>query len=320
MVATTKLDRTQLAQVLRKQHQVISREQAIACGMTDMAIRHRIRPGGAWQALFRGVYLAQTGEPGIRQRGMAALLYAGPGSVITGRAALRQHGLRGPDPAVVDVLTPIARKRESAGFVRIHRTKRIPELFCVDGALRFVLAARAVADTARDLTELRAVRAVVSDSVQGQWCTVFELARELGEGPASGSALLRRVLAEITLGVRSVTEAEFKDLIESAGLPMPMFNARLFSGSSLIAVADAWWPAACVAAEVDSREWHLSAEDWERTLRRHARMTAHGILLLHFTPKQVRTEPTQVAAALKAALQAAQNNAQPSIRALPATA
>jgi very-short-patch-repair endonuclease len=85
-------------------------------------------------------------------------------------------------------------------------------------------------------------------------------------------------------------------------------------------VADAWWPDAGVAAEVDSREWHLSPGDWERTLRRHARLTAHGILVLHFTPKQIRTEPAQVAAAIRAALDAARADRQSRVRALPASA
>jgi very-short-patch-repair endonuclease len=101
---------------------------------------------------------------------------------------------------------------------------------------------------------------------------------------------------------------------------MPMFNARLYAGQVLIAVADAWWPDAAVAAEVDSREWHLSPEDWERTLRRHARLTAHGILVLHFTPKQIRTEPAQVVAAIRAALDAGRADGQPRVRVLPASA
>jgi hypothetical protein len=88
-------------------------------------------------------------------------------------------------------------------------------------------------------------------------------------------------------------------------VPMPMFNAGLYVGQVLIAVADAWWPEAAVVAEVDPREWHLSPADWEQTLRRHARLTAHGILVLHFTPRQIRTEPAQVVAAIRAALDAA---------------
>ena len=47
-----------------------------------------------------------------------------------------------------------------------------------------------------------------------------------------------------------------------------MFNARLYVGSEFVAVPDAWWPDVGVAVEVESREWHLSPEDWERTMRR----------------------------------------------------
>jgi hypothetical protein len=59
-------------------------------------------------------------------------------------------------------------------------------------------------------------------------------------------------------GVRSVAEDEYKDLINRARLPEPMFNARLFTADgTFIATADARWPDAGVAAEVHSREWHL---------------------------------------------------------------
>jgi hypothetical protein len=59
-------------------------------------------------------------------------------------------------------------------------------------------------------------------------------------------------------------------LLKRARLPDPLFNARLYLGDQLIAVPDAWWPQAGLVAEVDSREWHLSPDDWEHTMRRHA--------------------------------------------------
>ncbi len=286
--------------------------------MSAQALRHRLRPGGPWQPLLPGVYLARTGLPSIDQRDMAALLYAGRGSVITACAALRRLGMKAPSTRYVDVLVPVSRRRQSAEFVRVQRTKRIPEYVCVNGQIRFTMAARAVADAARSMTNVRDIRAVVAGSVQQDWCRVAELAKELGDGPRPGSAGFRLVLAEVAGGVRSVTEAEFRDLVMGAGLPMPMFNARLYSGDVLLAVADAWWPDAGVAAEVDSREWHLSPEDWERTMRRHARMTAEGILVLHFTPKQIRAEPTQVISTLRAALDTRRTAGQPRVRALPA--
>lgn len=307
MTSTSSRDRSLLGELLRKQHSVIARDQALSYGMSTNALQYRIRPDGPWQTLLRGVYVAQTGTPTSDQRDMAALLYAGPGSVITGRAALRRLGVRSPRIADVDVLVPAGRQRRSSGFVRVLRTNRMPGLFCVEGQIRFALAARAVADTARSLADLRGVRAVVADSVQQGWCGLAELAEELRGGPAAGSAWLRQTLAEVTDGIRSTAEADLHDLIKRAGLPVPVFNARLYAGTELIAVADAWWPRQRVATEVDSREWHFSPEEWERTLRRHARMTARGILVLHFTPNQIRTEPAQVVAVIRAALDAEQN-------------
>jgi len=320
MTPTTKLNRALLAELLRKQHAVITRRQTTTCGMTADALWARIRPEGAWQRLLPGVYLAVTGTPTVDQRDMAGLLYAGPGSMLTAAAALRRLGLKAPRIDVVDILVPAARRRQSTGFVRVLRTTRMPEQGCISGQIRFAMAARAVADAARTLKDLGEVRAVVADSVQRRWCRVTELAEELRRGPVAGSAHLRRVLAEVADGIRSSAEADLRDLVKRAGLPMPMFNARLYAGKVLIAVADAWWPEAAVAAEVDSREWHLSPEDWERTLRRHARLTAHGILVLHFTPKQIRTEPAQVVAAIRAALDAARADGQSPVRALPASA
>ena len=320
MAASSTLDRMLLAQMLGKQHDVIARRQAISCGMSSQALRHRLRPEGPWQRLLPGVYLAGTGSPDTDQTDMAALLYAGPGSVITACAALRRLGMTAPAVRHVDVLVPVSRRRRSVDFVRVQRTKRMPDLVCASGRIHFTLAPRAVADAARGLTGVREVRAVVAASVQQGRCRVAELARELGDGPRPGSTGLRLVLAEVASGVRSVTEGEFRDLIVRAGLPVPMFNARLYSGAVLIAVADAWWPGAGVVAEVDSREWHLSPEDWERTLRRHARLTAEGILVLHFTPKQVRTEPAQVIATLRATLEAWSSAGPVRVRALPARA
>ena len=57
-----------------------------------------------------------------------------------------------------------------------------------------------------------------------------------------------------------------------------------------------------MAAEVDSRAWHFSPADWEQTMARHARMTAQGILVLHFPPGKIRTEPRLVATEIRSAL------------------
>ncbi len=310
-------DEAALRRVLRDQEQVISRTEAFNCGMSVEQVQWRIRPGGPWQRLLPGVYLAVTGDPSRAQSELAALRYAGPGSVLTGTAALRRHGVRVPESKTLIVLIPAGRGRANRSFVRVWPTARMPEFVMADGAVRFTQAARAVADASRELGSLREVRAVTADAVQRRACRLDQLIEELASAPIRGSAWLRRALAEVADGVRSVAEGDLRDLINRAQLPSPMFNPRLYLGRTFLAKPDAWWPEAGVAAEVDSREWHLSPGDWAQTMARHARMTACGILVLHFTPTQVRTQPATVATDIRSALQTGRQRPALDIRALP---
>jgi hypothetical protein len=304
MSGDAQFDRAVLAATLRAQEHVISRRQAFGCGMTRAALAHRARPGGPWQRLLDGVYLAQTGTPTVPQQEMAALLHAGPGSVLTGLAALHGLGLITAQPRSFDVLVPATRRPASVGFVTVHRTTRMPRFTC-EGHRSYALPPRAFADAARSLADLTEVRALIAGALQRGDCPLPALVRELSEGQTWDSARLRRVLAEVADGVRSVIEAEFRNLIKRARLPEPMFNPRLFTADGrFIATPDAWWPMAGVAAEVDSREWHLNPADWERTMRRHAGMSSHGILVLHFTPGRIRAESAAVVADLTETLAA----------------
>ena len=290
---------------MAKQSSVVSRGQLLALGMSDRAMQYRVRRTGPWQKLLPGVYLAATGIPSLHQKELAALLYAGPGSLITGPIALMHHSIRSGSGAVdvIDVLVPARRQRLSTSFARLHRTARMPARASSIGPVRLALAPRAVADTVRQLTELRDVRAVVADAVQLGRCTVGQLAAEFGQGPVRGSAVLRSVLAEVADGIRSTAEGDLRDLIRTARLPMPLFNPSLYDGDVFLSKPDAWWPDAGVAGEVDSRAWHLSPEDWDRTRRRHDQMAAAGIIVLHFSPREIRREPAKVARMIQGALE-----------------
>jgi len=284
---------------LRAQEHVISRRQALACGLSRDALAHRVRPDGPWQRLLPGIYLAQTGTPTVPQREMAALLHAGPESVLTGSAVLHGLGLATAKPRRIDVLVPAARRPGSVAFVKVHRTTQMPQRVIREGSRLYALPPRAFADAARFMDDLAEVRALIAGAVQRGDCPLGALVRELQDGPMRHSALLRQVLEEAAAGIRSIAEGDFLDLIKRARLPVPLFNASLYAADgTFIAKADAWWPQAAVAAEVDSKEWHLNPADWARTMRRHARMTSYGILVLHFTPSQIRTDPAAVIAAV----------------------
>lgn len=319
MARSQKLNEAALQRTLLLQEHVVSRSQAMACGITEGALRHRTRPGGPWQRMLPGVYLTLTGSPTRRHRELAALVYGGFRSTLTGTAALRHHGVRVPDMDIVTVLVPAARPRPDRAFVRVWPTTRMPDRVSTDRMIQFTRVARALADATRELGTFREVRAVVADAVQRGCCRVEWLSEELSQVPRRHSRALRQALAEVADGIRSVAEGDLRDLIGAAGLPMPLFNASLYAGEGFIAVADAWWPDAGVVVEVDSREWHLSPADWERTLRRNAAMSARGIIVLHFTPRQIREEPARVVAEIRAALAAGRRRDPLAVRASRAT-
>lgn len=216
MPRASAIDRELLRHTLGAQYGVIARGQAMACGLTDAALEYRLRPGGPWQKIVPGVYLAVTGTITANQREMTALLHAGPRSVITGASAVRRYGIRPLSSATVDVLVPLEVRRQSTSFIRVRRSARMPSRIRATGQIRFAAPGRAVADAARALTALRDVRALVADAVQQRVCSIKVLRTELDEGPVAGSGLLRRALTDVTEGILSVTEGDLKLILKRA--------------------------------------------------------------------------------------------------------
>lgn len=298
-------DRARLSALLPSQYGVVARWQALECGLTPKAIDYRLRPGGPWRAMLPGVYLTMTGTPTPEQRDMAALLYAGSQSVITGAVAVRRHRLSCAGLNLIDVLIPADVRRRSTGFVRIERTTRMPGNVYETGPIRFTAPHRAVADAARKMTSFADVQAVVCAALQRNRCTLALLVEELAEGPSAGSRSLRRALAEVSDGVRSSAEADLRKLIDHSDLEKPLYNARLYTpDGDFIAKPDAWWQRAGVAGEVDSREYHMEAADYRNTQMRHNRMESYGINVQHWLPSVITNDSRIVLSDLRRALEA----------------
>jgi hypothetical protein len=259
-----------------------------------------------------------TGTATADQRDIAALLYAGPQSVITGPVAVRRHNIRCAGLNVLDVLVPADTRRKSTGFVQIQRTTRMPGDLYTTGPIRFTSLARAVADAARGMTRFSDVQALVCEAVQRGRCTLEELVQELDQGPSAGRRWYRMALAEVSEGIRSAAEAQLKNLIDRSDLERPVYNADLYTLDGIfLGRPDAWFESAGVAGEVDSREYHMGAKDYEETTRRHNRMEAAGIHVLHWLPSTIRAEPHRVLADLRSAIAAGRKRPPLPITAIP---
>lgn len=275
--------------LVASQRGIVSRRQLLQVGVSQNELHWRIRPSGPWQVILPGVYATFTGALTQAQWWQAALLYAGESSALTGEPALQLWKIRKQENPRIPVLIDHHRQRRSRERVSIFRTERMPATRTLSG-LVVVDPVRATADACRVLGDLRGIRAVVTEALRSPRVGLDALVHEVDEGQGRGSARLRRVLTEYSVGVRSVAEAEARDKLLRLPLPAPQFNVDLLTpDGAFLARPDAYWAEASLAFEIDSRRHHSDMEDWEYTQRRHARLSAHGVMVMHASPLRIRT-------------------------------
>jgi hypothetical protein len=281
---------------LRLQEQIITRRQLIAFGVHDMTIVRKIKVGD-WQRVLPAVYSFTPFSLSTEQRRISAALYAGPLAQLTGLGALRWHGFHhAPGTDRIHVLVPHETRRRSAGFVVVQRTERLDDTVHGTDLYRVASPARAAVDACRATSDLRSARAIMAEAVQSRFASLDALEHEVAQAGRSRTALARRVLRELIDGVRSAPEADLRDLVRSSTvLPPVRWNPRLVTSEGrALPSPDGWLPDMAIALEVDSRMHHADADDWARTLQRHNVLAQYGVLVLHFTPREIREEPGRV--------------------------
>lgn len=286
-------------------------------GLGRSTIASRCRVGGPWRRMLPGVIMLSNGAPTRGDRRRAALLYAGDGSVLTGLDALELHGMnRVPSPAgPVHVLIPAQRRRAGSGRVLAERTARLP--LAVPGRWPLAPVTRAVLDFARRTADRNEVRAAIAEVVQRGGGTPAELGAELAAGSGRGTALPRSVLHEVGDGIRSAAEGSARRLVLGSGLPAPMWNVRLYDHAGrFLAMPDAWFDDVGLAWEIDSKEWHLSPVDYERTLDRRSALMAHHVIVMHTQPSKL-ARPDEVLRELRGNYTHATLRPRPQVYAVP---
>ncbi|MDT7784233.1 MAG: hypothetical protein QOF58_2652 [Pseudonocardiales bacterium] len=175
---------------------------------------------------------------------------------------------------------------------------------------------RALIDAARRECRLDVIRALIADAVQKQLCSPEDVADELRDLRLGGTALPRRVLEEISDGVRSAAEAWARSLIMDSALPVPTWNVLIRSADgSQLAIVDAWWEEVGLAWQIDSLEFHLSPSEYAHTMAQHSALLAHGVLTVHTVPSRLKKDPAKVLAELRGAYFAAAQRARPNVSA-----
>jgi very-short-patch-repair endonuclease len=313
--------REQVRDLALRQFGLITAAQLADIGVPRSTVEwHERQIGGMFSFLLPGVHRFEPSQAVAPMQYVAgAQLYGGPAAVITGAARLRRRGVKaafhpafGVDNAV-HLLVPHGSKRGSRDFVVVERTRSLPAAQ-EDGLLRLAPIYRAAVDASRRCTDEEAVRALIFEVVQRRLASPESLNDERIKGQKRGSRFVRQALESVFAGARSVPEDDLRRLLDAAGLGRMLLNARVTTAEGVfIACPDAYDPDTGVVVEVDSREHHFGIESWEATMRRHARMTAIGLRVIHVSPRRLREEPEAVIAEVWAAIGAAAPHPSPDL-------
>src|SRR4051794_16156230 len=110
----------EVARVAGRQHSLVLREQALACGLTDRMI-HRRGTTGRWVLVAPGLYRIAGVPVTWHQRALAACLVSGSGAVVSHRAAAVVWGVSGFRPGPLDITVPLGRSGRNT-LARVHRS------------------------------------------------------------------------------------------------------------------------------------------------------------------------------------------------------
>ncbi len=290
-------DKGAVARLFDTQDGLATRAQLIDLGVPASTIRHRERPDGPWRRVLRGVCASH--DRALTYLGMlrAALLFAGPGSIVTGLAALRAHlvaAAKAGDQRV-KVLIPHGRRRASGGFVLVGRTTRMPEPVWIEGCAVAPLP-RAAVDACLDIKDREFVRQIITELVYSGRCTPAELCAELEAHQTQRSAAMRTVLAQFAAGIRTGEEAQCLDRLVRSAAPRPVWNRKIVEQSTghVAVVRGAFWPDRGVALEVVSPGVRAARSAAERAAldrvaaRRRWMASVLRLTVAHVTPAELR--------------------------------
>jgi very-short-patch-repair endonuclease len=276
----------------------VHRRQLVGLGLTRHAIQHRLETGYLIP-VFRNVYAVGHVPAHPHERAHAALLAAGPHSVLSHGSAATLWGIESAWQFPIHVTIP--NDRRTPGIV-IHRSR----LLTADDAtthlgLPVTSAAWTLLDLATELTPKRLERAVDDLRMPRPFVTLEQLEALVARCPAHrGARRLRRVLGlAMTEPTRSGWEQEWPAFARRHRLPRTYAMNVLVGGHRV----DVLFEQQRVAVELDGWESHRSYASFVGDRKRDAELlAAHGIATVRIARGSFTADPAAEAGRLRAIL------------------
>lgn len=305
-----------LVDLLERQDNVVTRAQLLAGGLSKEAVRWNA--GRHWRVVLPNTMVIGREGVSLRQRHIAALLYAGPGAAITADAATEFHGLRcAAARDLIEVVTPPNRRRRNCGFVSIRPSLLVDHQLVTRGPLSYVSVGRACVDAATPMRSDSSRKALFIEAVQKRLVSLDELAEWVHRLRPRDAAALHQALAAAASGAWSLPEHRLLELISTSSvLPAPWPNTKIEDTRGLpLLTPDVWFDDVAMAVMVHSRRHHSEAAQWDATVSRDADLVAAGVIVVGVTPRQIEQDPRGVLARIEAAHANATTRPRPDVTA-----
>ena len=287
-------------QIARRQHALVTHDQALAAGLSPSQIRRRSR-SGEWRVARPGVYAVDGAPPTWLQSVAAVAFCSQPEAWISHETAAAMWGLAGVKDDAIHVLTGLDRRVRLQG-VRGHRSGA---LFTADLTIRhrvpITTPARAIVDMSSSLS-YRQLGATVDDAIRRRTMTLKGMRQCVGrltEAPGRRLSVLHELLAERLPGYDpgdSDLETRVLRLLVAAGFPAPVQQYRVRSGGRTFRI-DLAYPQKRVAIELDGWEFHHTRTAFDDDRARANLLVASGWTVVRFTS---RTSDEEIVECLRA--------------------
>jgi hypothetical protein len=277
------------------QRGVISRSQALSCGLSTQAIRCKVE-SGRWQRLRAGVYAVYTGAPDRQATLWAAVLRAGPGSALSFQTAAELDGLLDKPAPVIHITVPSTRRVRGISDVVVHTRQNAEQARHPSRLPPRTRLEETVLDLTDGCDDLIAAMDWVSKALGRRLTTQDQLMRAAAQrSQLRWRADIARALSPELSGVHSALEFRYvRDVERPHRLPKSTRQAPARMGGRS-GYRDVLYEEYGLIVELDGKVAHPVDRRWLDVARDNA-AAATGLITLRYGFRDLTRSPCLVAA------------------------
>ena len=279
--------------LLRTQRGVIASWQTACAGLSPRRVESLVQ-GGHWQRLHYGVYASFTGEPPRLAVLWAAVLRAGPQSILSHETAAELAGLADKPSKLLHVTIPESQRiRPIDGFV-IHRSGRILEARHPGLLPPRTMIEETVLDLAEEVASFDDVISLLARACQRRLTFPWMLRQKVETRAKLRWRLeIMQALDDVESGVHSTLEYRYlRDVERAHGLPTAERQIRAVQNGRTI-YRDVFYRQYGVVIELDGRASHADRRLQDN--RRDNAAAARGVITLRYGWPDVTEHPCETA-------------------------